>query len=143
MKKILAGLLLAGLVAMALPSVGLVQAGPPEPVEGCYVSDEIQNQYSDACGQCGNQYTADSAGPNCQAACCILTMVTWAGDWFFWIVLGIALIMLIYGAFMFVTAGGSEERAGTARKILIYAVIGIAIAYLARVIIAMVLSFTV
>jgi len=49
----------------------------------------------------------------------------------FWIV---AAIFIIWAAFKYLTAQGDPEKVGTARQMLIYAVIAIAIALLATVI---------
>ena len=47
------------------------------------------------------------------------------------IVLVIALIMLLWAAILYLTAGGSEERVGRAKSYLIYAIVGIVVAVLA------------
>lgn len=39
----------------------------------------------------------------------------------------LAVVMVIYGGFLYVSSGGSEENTGKAKKILLYAVIGIVI----------------
>lgn len=52
--------------------------------------------------------------------------------WLFTVLFVIALIMLVYAAFQFLTAGGDEEKTGSARKTLTYAVIGLVIAFAAR-----------
>lgn len=51
--------------------------------------------------------------------------------WFAAIVFAIAVIMIIYGGVLYITAAGSEEKAKTARRLLLYACIGIAVAILA------------
>ena len=53
-------------------------------------------------------------------------------NWFFGIALAIAAIMLVYAGFNYVTAAGNEEKIKTATKTLIFALIGVAIALLAR-----------
>lgn len=53
----------------------------------------------------------------------ILTVVN-----FFLTFLGLlTVVMVIYGGFLYVTAGGSEDNVGKAKKILLYSVIGIVI----------------
>lgn len=47
------------------------------------------------------------------------------------IVLILAFLILLYAAFLFITSGGSEETAKQARSYLIYALIGLAVAFLA------------
>ena len=53
-------------------------------------------------------------------------------NWVFAVFITIAVIFIVLAAFQFVTAGGKPEEVSLARQKLIYAVIGIAIALLAR-----------
>jgi hypothetical protein len=53
-------------------------------------------------------------------------------NWFFGIALSVAAIMLVYAGFTYVTASGNEEKIKTATKTLIFALIGVAIALLAK-----------
>ncbi|NMB92061.1 MAG: hypothetical protein GYA31_00270 [Parcubacteria group bacterium] len=53
-------------------------------------------------------------------------------NWFFGIVLLIAVIMLIAAGFTYVTSAGNEEKVKSALNMLIYALIGVGIALLAR-----------
>ena len=55
-------------------------------------------------------------------------------DWIFSIVMVVAVLFMLVAAFLFLTAGGSPEKIATARQMLTYAVIGIAVALLAYVI---------
>jgi hypothetical protein len=54
-------------------------------------------------------------------------------SWFTAIVGIFAILMLLYAAFLFLTSAGNEEKTATAKKTLLYAVIGIAVAILAYV----------
>lgn len=47
------------------------------------------------------------------------------------IILIIAFIVLLYAAFLFITSGGNEETTKKARSLLIYSLIGLAVALLA------------
>lgn len=53
----------------------------------------------------------------------------------------IALVMLVVGAFMYLTAAGDESRIDTGKSIVKYAVIGIAVALAALVLVRQVASF--
>jgi len=53
--------------------------------------------------------------------------------WFQAIVLIIAIIMIIYAGFIWMTAAGDEEKLGKARKTLIWGLVGIGIALFAYV----------
>lgn len=109
----------------------------PSPATNCHVSDTVGNSYNNTCGSCNGAYTAN-AGADCAPICCVLTTVDTIGTWFFWAVLMIAFIMMIWGAMQFMTAGGDEEQTGQARQTLIYALIGVAIAYFSQLLIDMV-----
>jgi len=52
-------------------------------------------------------------------------------NWIAGIVFVIALIMLIWSAILYLTAGGSEDRVKRAKNYLIYAIVGVAVALLA------------
>jgi membrane-associated HD superfamily phosphohydrolase len=52
-------------------------------------------------------------------------------NWVAGIVMTIALIMLLWAAILYLTAGGSEDRLKRAKTTLIYAIVGIAVGVLA------------
>ncbi len=54
-------------------------------------------------------------------------ILNWVGG----IVMTISLIMLLWAAILFLTAGASETAHGKAKNVLIYAIVGIAVAILA------------
>lgn len=51
--------------------------------------------------------------------------------YFFWVVIGISIIMVLVAAFDYVTAGDDAEKTTRGRKRLTYAAVGIAVALLA------------
>ncbi|MBU1177159.1 MAG: hypothetical protein ABIG88_01260 [Patescibacteria group bacterium] len=53
-------------------------------------------------------------------------------NYFFGIVLAVALFMLLFAGFKWITSSGNEEAIGTARKMLIWALVGIAIALVSK-----------
>ena len=52
-------------------------------------------------------------------------------NWFAWAVGLAAVVMGLYAGIMFITAGGDATKVTTARNILLYAIVGIAVAILA------------
>ena len=60
--------------------------------------------------------------------------------WVFGILLVLVVIMVLVAGYMFVTGGGNPEQVGKARTILMYALVGLAVAVLARGIVAFVLK---
>ena len=53
----------------------------------------------------------------------------------------VAVIMAIYAGFLFVTAGDNEEKVKTARKTLMYVIIGVAVLILSKGIVTLATSF--
>jgi len=52
-------------------------------------------------------------------------------QWMFSIFIALAVVFLLYAAFLYLTAGGNESTVGRAKTVLIYAVIAIVVAVLA------------
>ncbi len=61
-------------------------------------------------------------------------------DFIFYIVVAIAPLMVIIGAFYILTAAGDPKKIGTGKNVIIYTLIGLAIILLARGLIAMIES---
>lgn len=61
----------------------------------------------------------------------MLDVIKNIGNWIFAFFLAVSVIFLVWGAFEFVLGQGAPERVSLAKKRLIYAVIGIALAMLA------------
>ena len=62
----------------------------------------------------------------------IPTLIDAIATWLLEIGLTIAVIIVVWAAFLFMTSGGSKERVTMARKTLLYAIIGIAVLLLAK-----------
>lgn len=62
----------------------------------------------------------------------LYNLIDTLGNWFFTIFTVIAVFVILLAAFNYLTANGSEEKVHKAHKMLIYAVIGIAVAFLAK-----------
>ena len=57
--------------------------------------------------------------------------ITWVMNFITGIILTVAIIMLLFSAFLYMTAGGSDERVARAKNYLIYSIVGIVVAVLA------------
>lgn len=66
------------------------------------------------------------------AAADLWAILDTATRWFYGIFLALAVLMVIYAGFMFLTAGGDAEKISKAREALMYAVVGVVVALLAR-----------
>ena len=62
----------------------------------------------------------------------VIGIINTAVNWLFTLILAIAVIMLLWAAFLWMTSAGDEEKTGNARKTLIYALVGVAIAIIAK-----------
>lgn len=71
----------------------------------------------------------------------IMRIVETAVNWAFSLILILAVLFIFYSAWLYMTAGGNPEKVESAKKNLLYAVVGIVIALLARSIIALVRNF--
>lgn len=70
----------------------------------------------------------------------IMIIVIKASSWVLGIVGSLALLMFIYGGFMFLISAGSSEKIGQAQKILMAAVVGLIIVFSSYLIIKFVLA---
>lgn len=64
-----------------------------------------------------------------------------AANWFFAIVMVLAIIAILYSAVLFFTAGGNEQKVSKARQFIVYGIVGIIVAVLAKSIIYVVGNF--
>ena len=53
-------------------------------------------------------------------------------DWMFWILLAVAIIMVLWAAYTYVTAGDDTEKVHRGSKIITYAAVAIVVALLAK-----------
>lgn len=67
-----------------------------------------------------------------KSMCCILNIIETVADWLFMILLMVAGFIILFAAFQFMTAGGAPEKVNAARDKLIWAAVGIAVAFLSK-----------
>ncbi len=65
---------------------------------------------------------------------CVYSLIEWITNIAFLIIAALSVLMIIFAAFLYITAGASPEGTKKAKNFLLYAVIGIVIAILARII---------
>jgi hypothetical protein len=70
-----------------------------------------------------------------------LGLITRALNYAFTFLLALAVIFVLYAAFIYLTAGGDAEKVSRANRIILYAAIAIAIAVLARAVPILVTNF--
>ena len=82
--------------------------------------------------------TLSSGITNTQDFVNLLNAIT---SWMFYILMFLAVLMLIWAAYVYLTAGGDEEKIGKAKSIIIGAVIALVVAFLANGVPTLVGSF--
>jgi len=135
MKKILPALVLITLLAVLLvPTVALAQ-----PKSYCTLRHNVTG-INAACTATATvcdpdtSLTCPTGGVRVGAwgACCVLDAVYTATDWAFTILIVVVGLLIIWGAFEIVTAAGTPEKVGSGRNKILYALIGFAVALLAK-----------
>ena len=140
MKKFLPALVLLSIFAVLL--LPLAVSAQEEPIECCKMRREVS---------IGGETAVKDAivGPRAMAVdeCplgavtritqkwgvfCIINTIQNFVDWFFAVLVAVAVLLAIIGAFNILTAGGSPEKVNTGRNYIMFAAIGLAIAFIAR-----------
>lgn len=62
----------------------------------------------------------------------IIKVINTLGDWLFTILFGVALIFILYAAFKLITASGNPEEVEKAKQTILFVVIGIIVALVAK-----------
>ena len=62
----------------------------------------------------------------------LLNGISVATGWIFTVLIGIVSLFIAWGAFNIVTAGGAPEKVSSGRNYIVYALIGLAVAFLAK-----------
>jgi heme/copper-type cytochrome/quinol oxidase subunit 2 len=118
-------IVIAGLLLVNTLSVAPVYAQQSDVENGL---DQIKQPF-------GNQGLAEAKDPNQLIVKVINIMLQ--------VAFGIALIFVIVGGYMYITAAGNEEQAGKGRKTITYALIGIVIIVMSYTIVLVVKNLAV
>lgn len=129
MKKILLGLALLGL--LILPAMALAQAPTQCTVRNAADVNNVLSGAGAACVDGLTDYDAPYGGVN-GAQCCLFSTIIYIVNWLFMLIMIIVVILILLGAFTLVTASGSEEGVRKGRNYIIFALVGVAVALLAR-----------
>ncbi len=63
---------------------------------------------------------------------CFIATVHYVTNWIFYLIMIVVMVMILYGAFTFLTSSGDPTKTSKATKTITFAVIGLIIALLAR-----------
>jgi len=126
MKKTLISIALVGFLTVItlapMAALGAV-TGPPS---GCNITRDV-GVTDCSQGECNFSEEGSVCG-----MCCVLQTIYNVTDWFFVALVALTTVLVIYGAFMILTAGDSEEKVGKGRKWIMYAALGLLVAFLAK-----------
>jgi len=61
----------------------------------------------------------------------VIGVIVTIAQWMFGLLMALSIVFILYAAFMYIIAQGNQERIDTAKRILIYAVVGLVVAVMA------------
>ena len=123
MKKILSALVSLSLL---VPMIAFAQATQ------CTMAHNVGVAGCPTTGSC-----VFAANPLC-GLCCVLNALYTATDWIFIVLMVVVALMVAWGGFTIATAAGAPEKVASGRNFILYALIGLAVALLARALPALV-----
>jgi len=125
MKKIIPGLILITFLSLLMvPAIARAQT----------MVDECTIRSADTSGltECAGLAVDDTAGYDVYAICCLMDKIYLVTNWIFIFLIALAIIFILYGGFLIVAAGGSEERVTKGRMFIMWAIIGFVVGVLAK-----------
>ena len=123
-------LLVFSFLAIAMvPMIALAQS------DQCLITHDGLTSIDPLCAK--NNTVCDPAGTcanktNSWGMCCVLNALYTATDWIFIVLIILVGLLIIYGGITIATAGGSPEKATQGRTVILYALIGLAVALLSK-----------
>lgn len=124
MNKLISSLLVATLLLVTASSV--LAAGP---IEGCTLRHDIN--WEDATSTAGTVVDSSVDG---WGMLCLLDTVYTVADWIFYGLLSLVSVFTVYGGFLIVTAQAEPEKIKKGRDFVLYATVGLIVAFLSRII---------
>jgi len=126
MKKVLPVLVSISLLVVSLLPIAASAIVTTAP-ETCTLKYDL----SGVNGACSNGATVSITD---YGMCCLLNTIYSVTNWIFVILVGVVTIFVILGAFTIVTAAGSPEKLKSGKDYILYAAIGLLVAFLAKAI---------
>ena len=126
MKLSIASLLL---VPALVPAVASAQDGPSPQAGVCQGASTLQ--FGDGSGDCSDTGDAEET---------VNSLVTSIINIFSVVVGIVAVIMIIWGGFKYITSGGDSGNIGTAKNTILFAIVGLIIVAMAQIIVKFVLA---
>jgi hypothetical protein len=129
MKKIVLGLILL----LILPNLVLADATVTAPTEitKCTMRHNLSGFTGITCPSSTQDCEYKNATYTC-ATCCLLDTIFTITDWVFYLVLSVAIILVIWGAYQIMTAGGAPDKIKSGRDFILWSIVGLIVALLAK-----------
>lgn len=127
MSKILPVLVLVSFLAILVVPLAVSAAPPYAPAEECKLRYDF-NWLHDDC-DLNAVVKVETFG-----MCCLMNSIHTISNWVFVILIVVATIFIVIAGFTFVTAAGDPAKVTTARNYVLYALIGLVVAFLAKAI---------
>ena len=130
MKKIVSIVILGVLLSVLV--VPAVASGQTDLPTGCVIADPLNESVLSgmSCTGCDNVETGDA---DC-GVCCLLMSMKRVTDWIFYLMMVFVVVMIVIGGATYMLAAGNPEKAGKGKQMIIYGIIGLVIALIARLI---------
>jgi len=134
MRKVLSGLVLLSLVVV--PMLALAQ----QPIECCVLKravtiDTTTYAAGSSVGASGGYCPLDSSLDNATekwGLVCLLNTINTVVDWIFVILIALTVVFVILGAMDILMAAGSPEKVTAGRNKIMYAAVGLIVAFVAK-----------
>ena len=121
--------LLSALVLMSLALAPVAFAVDLESPTTCTMDREINIGDMITCAE---DSTPDLSTE--QGICCVFNTLYNIVDWIFLVLIAVAALLVVIGAFSIMTSGGDPEKTKTGRNWILYAAIGLVVAFVAKAI---------
>lgn len=129
-------------ITVAVASLALAAPGIVPALASTASADITGNLCQGANGAATGSSTAGCGTAGTQGGSDIGTIASTVVNIFSIVVGVVAVIMIIYGGFRYITSGGSSENVGNAKNTIIYAIIGLVIVAIAQILVHFVLNTT-
>ena len=124
--SILISFLVVPVLSLAQTTTNPVVTTPPEDL-----CTDVKHDLKDYITNC-SPGAVGNVEESAKQLCCLLDLMMTVADYLFVILLAVAIVMIVWSGFEFVTAAGSTDKVNAARTKIVWALVGIAVALAAK-----------
>lgn len=104
------------------------------PINNCTLKHDLR----EVVALCSNGATVGPVTPKEWALCCIIDAVFTVSDIVFNILIALVILVVLYGAYLFLTAGGNPQKVQQGQSAMLWGLAGLLVALLAKAIASLV-----